>query len=80
MTHREMELLAESGFTPLEVIQAATMNGAAFLGVDVDEERIRRLVCGAGLTVARLRPAPERDERPVDVQEQQRTLDRTSHR
>jgi imidazolonepropionase-like amidohydrolase len=33
---REMELLVESGFTPLEVIQAATGTAAAFLYRDVD--------------------------------------------
>jgi hypothetical protein len=31
---REIELLAESGFTPLESIKIATLNGAQFLGVD----------------------------------------------
>ena len=33
---REMELLVESGFTPLEVIQAATATAAAFLYRDND--------------------------------------------
>ncbi|MDA2934338.1 amidohydrolase family protein [Acidobacteria bacterium AH-259-D05] len=32
--HREMELLVEAGLTPMEAIQAATVNGAKFLGVD----------------------------------------------
>jgi hypothetical protein len=31
---REVELLVESGFTPVEAIQIATMNGARFLGED----------------------------------------------
>jgi imidazolonepropionase-like amidohydrolase len=31
---REVELLAEAGFTPLESIKIATLNGAQFLGVD----------------------------------------------
>jgi imidazolonepropionase-like amidohydrolase len=30
--HRELELLVEAGFTPLEAITIATANGAAFLG------------------------------------------------
>jgi imidazolonepropionase-like amidohydrolase len=30
--HRELELLVESGFTPLEAIKIATLNGAQFLG------------------------------------------------
>lgn len=32
--HREMELLVSAGLTPTEVIRAATINGARFLGVD----------------------------------------------
>jgi imidazolonepropionase-like amidohydrolase len=31
---RELELLQEAGFHPLEVVQAATLNGAQLLGVD----------------------------------------------
>jgi Amidohydrolase family len=30
--HRELELLVEAGFTPLEAIKIATLNGAHFLG------------------------------------------------
>jgi imidazolonepropionase-like amidohydrolase len=33
---RELELLVEAGFTPLQAIQIATMNGARFLGEDKD--------------------------------------------
>jgi hypothetical protein len=33
---REMELLQEAGFHPLEVIQAATMNGAELIGMEDD--------------------------------------------
>jgi len=32
--HRELELLVEAGFTPLEAIKIATLNGAQFLGED----------------------------------------------
>ena len=32
--HREMELLVQAGLTPMEAIQAATINAARFLGVD----------------------------------------------
>ncbi|HEV2835799.1 MAG TPA: amidohydrolase family protein, partial [Pyrinomonadaceae bacterium] len=32
--HREVELLVEAGFTPLEAIQIASLNGAKFLGED----------------------------------------------
>lgn len=31
---REVELLVEAGFSPVEAIQIATLNGARFLGVD----------------------------------------------
>ena len=31
---REVELLVEAGFTPLEAIKIATLNGAVFLGED----------------------------------------------
>ena len=31
--HREIELLVEAGFTPVEAIQIATLNGAVFLGL-----------------------------------------------
>ena len=30
--HREIELLVEAGFTPVQAIQIATLNGAIFLG------------------------------------------------
>ena len=32
--YREMELLVQAGLTPMQAIQAATINGARFLGVD----------------------------------------------
>ena len=32
--HREMELMVDAGLTPMQAIQAATINGAKFLGVD----------------------------------------------
>ena len=32
--HREVELLVEAGFTPLEAIKIASLNGARFLGED----------------------------------------------
>ena len=40
---RELELLQEAGFHPLEVIQAATLNGAEVLGLD---DKIGSLVAG----------------------------------
>jgi hypothetical protein len=41
--HRELELLVEAGFTPLEAIKIATLNGAQFLGED---SRIGSLAIG----------------------------------
>ena len=32
--HREMELMVKAGLTPMQAIQAATINGARFLGLD----------------------------------------------
>jgi imidazolonepropionase-like amidohydrolase len=40
---REVELLVEAGFTPVEAIHIATMNGAQFLG---DGDRIGTIVAG----------------------------------
>lgn len=40
---REVELLVEAGFTPLEAIKIATLNGAQFLG---DQEHVGSLVAG----------------------------------
>ncbi|MGH9784391.1 MAG: amidohydrolase family protein, partial [Terriglobia bacterium] len=34
--HREMELLVAAGLTPMQALQAATLHGARFLGVDRD--------------------------------------------
>ena len=33
---REVELLVEAGFTPIQAIQVATINGAKLLGIDRD--------------------------------------------
>jgi imidazolonepropionase-like amidohydrolase len=41
MTHRECELLARAGFSPLEVITAATRNGALALGKEDELGSIR---------------------------------------
>ncbi|HXN82372.1 MAG TPA: amidohydrolase family protein [Myxococcales bacterium] len=55
---RELELLVEAGFTPLEAIHIATANGAAFLG---EADRIGTLVPGklADLIVVRGDPSVE---------------------
>lgn len=54
--HREVELLVEAGFTPLEAIKIATLNGAKFLGEDA---RIGSIAPGkqADLMVVKGNPA-----------------------
>jgi hypothetical protein len=54
--HRQVELLVEAGFTPLEAIQIATLNGAKFLGEDA---RIGSLAPGkqADLMIVKGNPA-----------------------
>ena len=64
---REMELLVESGFTPLEAIAAATSTAAAFLYRDRELGRLR---AGFAADVVVLRGQPDRDISAV------RTVDR----
>jgi adenine deaminase len=54
--HREVELLVEAGFTPLEAIRIATLNGADFLGEDT---RIGSIAAGkqADMMVIKGNPA-----------------------
>ena len=54
--HREVELLVEAGFTPVEAIKIATFNGAKFLG---EEARIGSIAPGkqADLMVVKGNPA-----------------------
>jgi imidazolonepropionase-like amidohydrolase len=54
--HREIELLVEAGFTPVEAIRIATLNGAAFLG---RADRIGSIAAGknADLVVIKGDPA-----------------------
>jgi imidazolonepropionase-like amidohydrolase len=53
---REVELLVEAGFTPLEAIRIATANGAQFLG---EQDRIGTITAGkrADLVVIKGNPA-----------------------
>jgi len=55
---REMELLVEAGFTPLEAIRIATLNGAIFMGL---ANRIGSIAAGkdADLLVVRGNPAAD---------------------
>src|SRR4026209_306927 len=54
--HRQGELLVETGFTPIEAIQIASLNGAKFLGEDA---RIGSIAPGkqADLMIVRGNPA-----------------------
>src|ERR1043165_7106501 len=54
--HREIELLVEAGFTPVEAIRIATLNGATFLG---RADRIGSIAAGknADLVVMKGDPA-----------------------
>ena len=54
--HRQVELLVEAGFTPLEAIQIATLNGAKFLGL---QGRIGSIAIGkqADLMIVKGNPA-----------------------
>jgi len=54
--HREIELLVEAGFTPIQAIQIATLNGATFLGL---QDRIGSISVGknADLMVMKGDPA-----------------------
>ncbi len=55
---RELELLQEAGFHPLEVIQAATLNGAELLGLDAE---IGSLVPGKKADIVLLAENPLRN-------------------
>jgi imidazolonepropionase-like amidohydrolase len=55
---RELELLVESGFTPLEAIQIATSNGAKFMG---ESDRIGSLVAGKQADLVVLRGDPSKN-------------------
>jgi len=56
--HREIELLVEAGFTPVQAIQIATLNGATFLG---RQEQIGSIAVGknADLVVIKGDPAAQ---------------------
>ena len=55
---REVELLVEAGFTPLEAIKIATLNGAQFLG---EQERIGSIAPGKQADLMVVRGDPSRN-------------------
>jgi imidazolonepropionase-like amidohydrolase len=52
---REVELLVEAGFTPLEAIKIATLNGAQFLG---EQDHIGSLAAGKQADIAIIKGDP----------------------
>ena len=55
--HRQLELLVEAGFTPLEALSIATRNGARYLG---QESRIGTLAVGRQVDVVVVDGDPSR--------------------
>jgi len=53
--HREIELLVEAGFTPVQAIQIATLNGAIFLG---RQDRIGSISVGKNADLAVIKGDP----------------------
>jgi imidazolonepropionase-like amidohydrolase len=56
--HRELELLVEAGFTPLEAIRIATYNGAFYLG---EHDRIGTLAAGKQADMVLIKGNPAAD-------------------
>jgi len=58
---REIELLVEAGFSPLEAIRIATLNGATYLGL---QDRIGSIAAGknADLFIVKGNPAAKIDD------------------
>jgi imidazolonepropionase-like amidohydrolase len=61
--HRELELLVEAGFTPLEAIRIATLNGARYLG---REDRIGTVAVGKRADLVVVNGNPETDIADVE--------------
>ncbi len=55
---REIELLVEAGFTPIQAIQIATANGAAYLG---QQERIGTLAAGKQADIVLIKGDPSKN-------------------
>lgn len=60
---RELELLVEAGFTPLEAIHIATLNGAEFLG---ESERIGALAAGKQADIVLVKGDPSKDINDIE--------------
>jgi imidazolonepropionase-like amidohydrolase len=55
---REVELLVEAGFTPLDAVKIATLNGAQFLG---EADRIGSLASGKQADLVVIKGDPSKD-------------------
>jgi imidazolonepropionase-like amidohydrolase len=55
---REVELLVEAGFTPLEAIQICTQNGARYLGI---ENEVGTIAPGKAADLIVVRGAPDKN-------------------
>nr|WP_159016332.1 amidohydrolase family protein [Lysobacter profundi] len=60
---REVELLVEAGFTPVQAIQIATMNGARFLGVD---KELGSIEAGKAADIVLVRGNPAQDIHDIE--------------
>ena len=60
---RNLELLVEAGFTPLEAIRIATQNGATYLGVQADRGTV---AAGKAADLVVLDGNPAQDIRAVE--------------
>jgi len=60
---REVELLVEAGFTPVQAMQIATMNGARFLGVDKD---LGSIEVGKAADLGLIKGNPAQDIRDIE--------------
>lgn len=57
-SQREVELLVEAGFTPLEAIQICTQNGARYLGI---EDEVGTIAAGKSADLILVRGAPDKN-------------------
>ena len=60
---REVELLVEAGFTPVQAIQIATQNGAKYLG---QEERIGTLAAGKQADIVLIKGDPSKNIEEIE--------------
>jgi imidazolonepropionase-like amidohydrolase len=60
---REVELLVEAGFTPLEAIRIATLNGAVFLG---EEKTIGSIAAGKQADLVIIKGDPSKNIKDIE--------------